>query len=131
MYRHTRKVVSHWQEESTSIFPEPIAKLVEDEVDKADKAEDAVEVAEEVETEIDLTNTVMWKRLRFLTTDFAKYVYKPLRFELHSGERIPGLVDKLYPSSVQIKSPDNDLVAVEIQEIKEIWWGGRVLPVRF
>lgn len=108
VYRHIKKV-SRWQEESTSIFPEPAVK--------------------EVETKP--TDPVMWKRLRFLTTDFAKHVYKPLCFHLHDGEQVFGEVNELYPDSVQIKSPEDLVIALEINEIKEIWWKGKVLPTRF
>lgn len=126
VYRHIKKV-SHWQEESTSIFPEPQLKA-EDEVDVVTKNEKLHDAKETTEDEME---SVMWRRLRFLSTDFAKYVYKPLRFHLHNGDQIFGSVDQLLPSSVQIKSPGNDVIAVEIKEIQEIWWGGKILPVRF
>ncbi|WP_245827532.1 hypothetical protein [Paenisporosarcina indica] len=126
MYRHIKKV-SHWQEESTSIFPDPVIKAV-DEVKEVAKTEQLQTGKEPNE---DVTDSVMWRRLRFLSTDFAKYVYKPLRFHLHNGDQIFGFVDQLFPSSVQIKSPGNEVIAVEIQEIQEIWWGGKILPVRF
>ena len=127
VYRHIKKV-SHWQEESTSIFPEPQLKVEEAEVEEVSKNEKLQAVKETPEDETEL---VMWRRLRFLSTDFAKYVYKPLRFHLHNGDQIFGSVDQLFPSSVQIKSPGNEVIAVEIKEIQEIWWGGKILPVRF
>ena len=132
VYRHIKKA-SLWQEESTSIFPEPNMKdfeeddqvPVNEQVVKAGKSEKE-DKADKIETD-----PVMWKRLRFLSTEFAQYVYKPLRFELQNGEQIFGSVNELYPSSVQIKCPDDEVVAVEIQEIQEIWWGGKILPIRF
>ncbi len=104
VYRHVRNV-SHWQEESTSIFPEPVAKVVE-------------------------IDPLMWKRLRFLTSEFAKHVYKPLCFELQNDEKICGVVDELQPEHVQITSPEGEFTSVDIKEIKEIWWGEKVLPTR-
>jgi len=140
VYRHIKKV-SLWQEESTSIFPEPSTKDFEEDK-QVPKGQNNVETTLEVEAEkmdnagkpaeADIeTDPVMWKRLRFLSTEFAQYVYKPLRFQLHSGEQILGSVNELYPSSVEIKGPNDAIVAVEIQEIQEIWWGGKILPVRF
>lgn len=126
VYRHIKKV-SDWQEESTSIFPEPILKATT-ETEEVAKNEAPEKVAELLEDE---TDSIMWKRLRFLSTDFAKYVYKPLCFHLHNGDQIFGCVDVLYPASVQIKSPGNEVIQVEIKEIQEIWWGGKILPVRF
>ena len=129
VYRY-RKKVSRWLEESTSIFPDPTEKDVEkDIVNQASEQMNEVGKLEPIEK--DETDTVMWKRLRFLSTDFAKHVYKPLRFHLHTGEQIFGAVIKLYPASVEIKSPNGDIVALEIQEIQEIWWGGRILPIRY
>lgn len=104
VYRHIPKV-SSWQEESTSIFPEPIIKAVE-------------------------KNPIMWNRLRFLKTDFAKHVYKPLCFHLQDGEKVYGVVEELHPDSVQIKLTDGVITAFEIQEIQEIWWRGKILPTR-
>lgn len=104
VYRHVPKV-SRWQEESTSIFPEPLAKAVE-------------------------IDPLMWKRLLFLKTDLAKHVYKPLCFQFKDGEKICGAVDALHLQSVQIRLPEGELVAVEIQDIQEIWWRGKILPVR-
>lgn len=114
VYRHVRKV-SRWQEESTSIFPEPVVKALETKV--------------EVEAKVE-TDPLMWQRLRFLTSDFAKFVYKPLFFQLKDGEKIGGIVDVLYQDSVQIKSAEDEIMAFEINEIKEIWWGGKILPIR-
>lgn len=111
VYRHVRRV-SKWQEESTSIFPEPVVKAVEPDVQKVE------------------TNELMWKRLRFLTSDFARHVYRPLCFHLHAGEKVCGAVDELHPESVHIKSLEGVITALEIQEIQEIWWGGKILPTR-
>lgn len=108
VYRYVRKV-SRWQEESTSIFPEPEVKAVETKVE---------------------VDPLMWQRLRFLTTDFAKYVYKPLCFQLQDGEKICGVVDLLHSESVLIKSAADVITAIEINDIKEIWWGGKKLPIR-
>lgn len=113
VYRHVRKK-SRWQEESTSIFPEPVEKVVKKEV-----VEKVVE-----------TNPLMWKRLRFLTTDFAKHVYQPLWFHLKDGQKLCGAVYALQIDSVQIKSPEDEIVTLEIQEIQELWWRGKVLPIR-
>lgn len=104
VYRHIPKV-KHWQEESTSIFPEPVLKAVE-------------------------KDPLMWNRLRFLQTDFAKHVYKPLCFHLQDGEKVYGVVEALNPDSVQIKFADGEITAFELKEIKEIWWRGKILPTR-
>lgn len=120
VYRYVRKV-SRWQEESTSIFPEPVVKALETKVE--------AEVEAEVEAKVE-TDPLMWQRLRFLTSDFAKFVYKPLFFQLKDGEKIGGIVDVLYQDSVQIKSAEDEIMAFEINEIKEIWWGGKILPIR-
>ncbi|MGB3261735.1 hypothetical protein [Paenisporosarcina sp.] len=101
--------MSRWQEESTSIFPEPEVKAIETKVE---------------------VDPLMWQRLRFLTTDFAKYVYKPLCFQLQDGEKICGVVDLLHSESVLIKSAADVITAIEINDIKEIWWGGKKLPIR-
>ena len=118
VYRHVRQV-SKWQEESTSIYPEPVVKEVEPDVKKIEPDVKKVE-----------TNVLMWKRLRFLTSDFAKHVYRPLCFHLHAGEKVCGVVDELHPESVHIKSQEGVITALEIQEIEEIWWGGKILPTR-
>lgn len=108
VYRHIPKI-SYWQEESTSIFPEPVQKAVEKTVEK---------------------DPIMWNRLRFLKTDFAKHVYKPLCFHLQDGEKVYGVVEDLHPDSVQIKQTDGEITAFEIQDIQEIWWRGKILPTR-
>lgn len=108
VYRHIPKVL-YWQEESTSIFPEPVQKVVEKAVEK---------------------DPIMWNRLRFLKTDFAKHVYKPLCFHLQDGEKVYGVVEDLHPDSVQIKQTDGEITAFEIQDIQEIWWRGKILPTR-
>ncbi|MDX1806410.1 MAG: hypothetical protein R3267_05255 [Paenisporosarcina sp.] len=107
VYRHIPKV-KHWQEESTSIFPEPAIKAVEKAVE----------------------DPIMWNRLRFLKSDFAKHVYKPLCFHLQDGEKVYGVVEDLDPDSVQIKLTNGEITAFEIQEIQEIWWRGKILPTR-
>jgi len=104
VFRHVPKV-TRWQEESTSIFPESLAKVVE-------------------------IDPLMWKRLLFLKTDLAQHVYKPLYFQLKDGEKICGVVHALHLESVKIRLAEGDLVAVEIQDIQEIWWRGKILPVR-
>lgn len=108
VYRHIPQV-SYWQEESTSIFPEPAIKAVEKAVEK---------------------DPIMWNRLRFLKSDFAKHVYKPLCFYLQDGEKVYGVVEDLHPDSVQIKLTNGEITAFEIQEIQEIWWRGKILPTR-
>jgi hypothetical protein len=115
VYRHVGKVTS-WQEESTSIFPEPVGKAVildTEPVVKTDKIE-----------------SLMWQRLNFLSSKFAKQVYKPLCFQLQDGEKVCGVVEALHPESVQIKLAEGEITAIEIQEIQEIWWGGKILPIR-
>ncbi|HSO57342.1 MAG TPA: hypothetical protein VLQ66_03810 [Paenisporosarcina sp.] len=108
VYRHIPKV-SYWQEESTSIFPESVQKAVEKTVEK---------------------DPIMWNRLRFLKSDFAKHVYKPLCFHLQDGEKVYGVVEDLHPDSVQIKQTDGEITAFEIQDVQEIWWRGKILPTR-
>ncbi|PUB17918.1 hypothetical protein C8K15_101115 [Paenisporosarcina sp. OV554] len=114
VYRHI-PMVSYWQEESTSIFPEPIIKAVEKEAVEKDPVE---------------KDPIMWNRLRFLKTDFAKHVYKPLCFHLQDGEKVYGVVEEINPDSVQIKLTDGEITAFEIKEIQEIWWRGKILPTR-
>lgn len=124
VYRYVRKV-SRWQEESTSIFPDPVVNATEAVVET--NIESNVEINVETKTE---TDSLMWQRLRFLTSDFAKFVYKPLFFQLRDGEKLRGVVDALYPDSVLIRSSSDVITEIEINEIKEIWWGGKVLPIR-
>ena len=115
IYRHVSKV-KHWQEESTSIFPEPKGKAINLDTEPVEKS---------VEIE-----SLMWKRLNFLMSKFAKKVYKPLCFQLIDGEKVCGVVDALHPESVEIKLAEGNITSFEIQEIQEIWWGERILPIR-
>jgi hypothetical protein len=126
VYRHVREV-TRWQEESTSIFPEPVVKAVIHDPEPVVKAviHDPEPVVKTVEVD-----SLMWNRLNFLMSKFAKQVYKPLCFQLQDGEKVCGVVDALHPESVQIKLAEGEITAIEIQEIQEIWWGGRILPIR-
>lgn len=94
--------------------------------------EESSVITEEFSTVVPTLHPSIEQKLSKIQTPFGRRIYQPLTFQLHEGEEISGIVEKVEDNEIVVKvdTHENITAVIEPHDIVEIIWRGKSLPER-